>query len=204
MNISSINAHVWVFDNDNTLYSDPNGCLQNAVMHKIHEYIARYYSISKEEAIALRKTLLNRYQARSTVVALHREGTCDIDQFIKETYLAVSIDDFDLRRTESLFDLLQQIKGEKWVITNSPSAFAYSILAKLGYAKTFDRVLGIQELGFNEKPEPNAYASLIPFLSVGKQVVLIDDAMENLIAAINIGCVGVLWDRALQTTRRIT
>lgn len=203
MNSSLVDAHVWVFDNDNTLYSDQNGCLQKAVMQKIHEYIARYYSTSIEDAIVVRQNLLKRHQARSTVVAFYREGTFDINQFIEETYLAVSIDDFDLKRTEPLFDLLQKIEGEKWVITNSPSCFARSILAKLGYAKTFDHVLGIQELGFNEKPEQSAYKALQPYLSVGKRVVFIDDTLENLVTAIEIGCTGIFWDRELQTMRRI-
>jgi putative hydrolase of the HAD superfamily len=192
-----------VCDNDGTLYACERS-LEKEVTGRMIDFIARDRGVCREQAVVLRQGLLRRYRANSTVVALQREGRVDIERLIEETYLAVPLCDFGLTRSEPLFDLLACAPGQKLVLTNGPEKFARSILAFLGRADLFERILGIEQMGFVEKPDPRAFQVLQPYLAAGKRVVLIDDSAANLVAVEQMGCTGILWDRTNQEMRRLT
>ena len=90
------------------------------------------------------------------------------------------------------------------MLSNNPSAFANLILEALGVRDLFSCIYGPQELNFVQKPARNAFAALKPFLSDGKRVVFIDDELENIKVAKDIGCVTVLvGDKHSAADRRI-
>lgn len=203
MNLIDVEAEVWACDSDNTIYTCAVS-LEIACVEKLIDLIAREYGISREEAVNLRNELRRRYNARSTIVALHREGNFDIERVINEAYLSLPLHEFGVVRSEPVFRLLADVTGEKVVFTNGPARFARAILEFLGSTELFDRIIGIQEMNFFEKPDHAAFDVFQPYLTEGKRVVLIDDDADNITAAEELGIVGILWDQQSQELRRVT
>lgn len=193
MNLSSlkeIEGDVWVFDNDGTLYQDRKG-LESAVVILMNQYIAKLYGIDLVATHQKRKALLEKHKTKYTLIALKNEGV-DENHFILHTYLAIRPEQYGIVKNHRLRDVLTLLKGEKIVLSNNPSAFADLILKALGIRDLFSCIYGPQELSFTQKPMREAFVILNPFLNTNKKVVFIDDELENVNIAKNIGCTTVL------------
>ena len=73
-------------------------------------------------------------------------------------------------------------------MTNNPSQFAELILKSLGIRDLFSRIIGMQEMNYIQKPDIGAFKILEPFLKNGKKIIFIDDELDNIKTAKEIGC----------------
>jgi len=188
--IYKIRADLWVFDSDGTLYTNTAG-IQHAIEKLMIEFVCRFYGVCYRDAELLRKALLEKHKTKYTALALRQEGI-DISQFIRETYLAVSPEDYGINSSGTLLHTLSKLGGEKQVLTNNPSGFARLILRALGIEHLFSGIVGMEELGFVLKPSPQAFSRLKLPLDRGMFVVVVDDSPENLHVAHSMGCYTVL------------
>ena len=190
--LRSTNADVWVLDFDGTLYTTAKN-FQAAGVKLIVDFIRREYALTEDAAVTLRTQLLQKHRTRTALVALQEEGV-DVERYIRETYLALPLEQFGLARNHQLFEVITKAVGEKLVMTNSPSAFARSILSHLDCLDVFSNIYGIQEMNFVEKPNPAAFSVLTPHLGPGKRAVFIDDEPQNVETAQRLGYIGVHWE----------
>lgn len=188
--LKKIRADLWVFDNDGTLYINVQG-IQSAVERLMVEFLEREYDLSHREAARLRQRLLGKHNTRYTAMAVKREGL-DVGRFIQDTYLSVDPEDHGIQRCPALYRLISSLNGEKIVLTNNPSSFARRILCALGVGSLFSDVLGMEETGFVQKPDREAFAVLEEPLEIGKSVVVVDDSLDNVQTAKRMGCFTVL------------
>jgi putative hydrolase of the HAD superfamily len=188
----TIHTGVFIFDNDNTLYTAKKD-LQTATVGLITQFMGRELGLSETAAAAERLRLLKKHGVRSTIVAWQREGL-DVARFIEKTYLAVPLKEFGLAKCRRAFDWIARIHGKKFVMTNSPAAFARRILQEIECVDYFDDIFGIQELGFNEKPSPAAFSIIESNIPHDARIFFVDDKAENVAIAEKVGYLGVLWN----------
>ncbi len=184
--LNFIRADLWVFDNDGTLYSNPND-LDLAVGELMIQYVSSYYCVNFEEAREKRKQLLQKHNTRYTLIALKNEGINE-DDFIQKSYLSIKPENYGIRHSQKLKYLIGSLDGEKIILTNNPSEFANLILESLGVKHLFSQVIGMREMGYIQKPHLEAYNILKSSFDLGKKVVFIDDEFENIISAKEAGC----------------
>ncbi|MDO9231016.1 MAG: HAD hydrolase-like protein [bacterium] len=185
--IQEMNADLWVFDNDGTLYDNPME-LEIVVGKRMNEYIASHYCISKEDAKEKRRELFKKHNTKYTLIALRQEGISE-DDFIKKTYLSINPIDFNIRPSMELKELIGSLAGEKIVLTNNPSEFAGLILEALGIKHLFSQIIGMRERNYVQKPEIDAFKFLNHWLKNDKIVVVIDDCLDNIKIAESLGCI---------------
>jgi pyrimidine 5'-nucleotidase len=187
--VNSIQADLWIFDNDGTIYNPDK--IEPAINELIINFIATHYNLSTSSAKLKRQLLRKKYQTRFTLVALEKEGV-NPDEFIREAYLAINPRDFGIYEDKQLQNLFSSIQGEKIVLTNNPSEFANIILDSLGIKKYFSKIIGMRELNYCLKPDPRSFSFLFPILKKGKKIIFVDDEVENIIIAKEIGFMTVL------------
>jgi len=190
MNLTNINADLWVFDNDGTLYSNTQK-IKTAVESLMVDFIAKEYTLSRENAIRYRQRLLDKYNTKYTAVAIKSEGVA-VSRFIRETYLRVNPRECGMYESPELQRLLSTLGGKKVVLTNNPAKFAQSILQALGINAFFSKIIGMEEIGFIQKPDKRVFSFLKKYLQSGKKVVVIDDVPANTSIAKELGCFSIL------------
>lgn len=95
-------------------------------------------------------------------------------------------------RDKKLISLLQKIKGDKHVITNSRPCHCFTALSLLGISKFFKFVMNTDTQKYI-KPHPQIYQNLIDHNKNKKtQYIFFDDLIENLITAKKMGWKTVL------------
>ena len=186
---SSIEADLWVFDNDGTLYNNPAD-LEVAVVALMEQYISVYYGIDIKDAGEKRKQLLQKHNTKYTLIALIRDGVLE-DDFIQRTYLSINPSDFGVVKSPELERLIGSLEGEKIVLTNNPSEFAELILNSLGTRHLFSKIIGMREMNYIQKPDIRAFELLKPWLEQKKNVVVVDDCLRNIQVAMSMGCITV-------------
>lgn len=189
-NLKEIKADLWVFDNDGTLYPNPKD-LELSVVALMNSYIAEFYGIRKEDAPKKRHDILKKHGTKYTLVALKNEGV-DENHFIQSTYLAIKPGEYGITQNLKLRKLISSLEGEKIVMTNNPSQFAELILKSLGIRDLFSGIIGMKELNYIQKPNTRAFEILQIFLKNGKKVIFIDDELDNIKIAKQIGCKTIL------------
>ncbi len=185
-----IKPDLWVFDNDGTLYANPKD-VELSFVALTTKYIAKLYGIRENEVPAKRKKLLKKHNTKYTLVALKNDGV-DENDFINNTYLAINPKKHGIIPNYRLRKLILSLNGEKIVMTNNPSRFAKLILKSLGIRNLFSKIIGMQEMGYIQKPDIKAFKILEPFLKNGKRIIFIDDELDNIKTAKRIGCTTIL------------
>lgn len=188
--IRALEADLWVFDNDGTLYEDT--CIKLAVTKLMDQFFARAHGVKECEGKLLHEKLKEKHTVSSTLVALHREG-CSVEAFIQETYLAVDFCAEGVCPPTALVTSVPHLSGEKIILTNNPSEFARKVLTMLGLEGQFSRIYGVCELNYCLKPAMEAFAPLFVAVQEGKRVVYIDDKTQNLLAMKDAGFLTKLW-----------
>lgn len=184
--IEALEADLWVFDNDGTLYDDTR--IGVVVTKLMDQFFARAHGVEEFEGKLLREKLKDKHGVSSTVVALHREEI-PVEKFIRETFLAVDFHTPGICPPTALVELVPHLSGEKVILTNSPSEFAWRVLNTLGLEKEFTMVYGTRELNYFSKPATEAFVPIVSAVQEGKRVVYIDDKTQNLLAVRDAGLV---------------
>ena len=183
---------VLLFDLDDTLYARASG-LWPAIGQRINAYMVERMGLRPDEARALRQVYLETYG--TTLNGLrHEHGIDPVD------YLAF-VHDLPLERylepSPELQQMLARLLQRKIIFTNADAPHAERVIARLGVAQYFERIIDVHALNFVNKPDPRAYQHVLNLIGAAPgECLFVDDAVRNLQPAHALGMTAVLVSAA--------
>jgi len=200
-----------LFDLDNTLYPSSSG-LDREIDRLMTLFVADYLGVPPEEARRRRKSDAVPF---GTTLTWLREahGFRDEDRYLEAVH-PLNVEDF-IAYDPELPALLDRIDLPKIVLTNSPIEHAERVLARLGIADRFIRIIDIRYNRFCGKPHREAFDNGVSAVgaSSAEEVLFIDDLPRYVLPFLEIGGQGLLVDETgkhdrlghgLPTIRKIT
>ena len=177
-----------VFDLDDTLYRPGNGLMQE-VGRRIQAWLSTNLGLGPEEAIDLRRKYFLQYG--TTLGGLIEEREIDVEDYLIYVH-DIPVEKYVSERPD-LSRMLATITLPKVVYTNATREYGQRILHRLGVARHFERVIGIEEVGLRNKPYRDAYEGVLELLdATGPECVMIEDSARNLRPAKELGMTTVL------------
>ncbi len=181
-----------LFDLDETLYPRDAGVMQ-AIGRRIELYVQEKTGLPPERVSEIRREYLKKYGTTLAGLLRHYPDLVDekeYQEFVHDIPLEKMVHpDRELARA------LERIPQKKIVLTNASRAHATRVLRALGVERFFDRIVDIADLGYVNKPRPEAYRRALRILGAeGPECVLVEDNVRNLLPAKALGMVTVLVD----------
>ena len=188
-------SRLWLFDLDNTLH-DASWRLMAEINRRMTQYIQSMFQLNQAEASALRARYWKRYGA--TLLGLVAHHGVDADDFLQKTHPIDTLDDLflpnpGLARKPSI------CKGERWLVTNAPRAYAQEIVKRLGLQHFFDATIYIDDMKIHGRLRPKPSRLLWARVCHGSRLtgqrlvpqprerLLVDDSDGNLRSAHRLG-----------------
>ena len=176
----------WLIDLDNTLY------LESTEIFKIMDQRIAYYLSYKcrcdiDMAEKVRKSIFADHNNTFTGVVNEKIITKEeLGEFLSFVH------GFDIEcrvnPNKKLLKLIQDIKGEKYIFTNSTKEYATRVLNCLGVNEKFHGIYSVEDFGYTYKPSKAPYLFLLKTLNLlPNNTVIIDDMNENLQTAKKLG-----------------
>ncbi len=188
--MQKVDADVWVFDLDNTLY--PRDCnLFAQIDVKMKAFIGELLDVDLEEAHRIQKQY---FRTHGTTL----RGLMDNHGLAPEEFLDYvhDIDVTPVPPNPSLDDVLHRIDGRKVIFTNASVAHAENVLGRLGITHHFDGIFDIIAADYVPKPERSAYEVFVREHNVDPtRAVMLEDIARNLEPAHAMGMTTV-WVRS--------
>jgi putative hydrolase of the HAD superfamily len=126
-----------------------------------------------------------RYGATLTGLMRHH-GTCP-EHFLWHTHQFPELERMVLREPR-LRHVLKALPGRKVVFSNAPQHYAQAVLRLLRVADLFDDVMAVEQTRFCPKPDSSGFLRLLRRQRVAAaQCVMVEDSVENLVAAKRLG-----------------
>ena len=143
-----LDAPIWVFDLDNTLYH--HSCnLFAEIDVRMGEFIVELLDLPLEEAVVLQKQLFRKHG--TTAKGLLEEGyISEPSEFLKRVH---NINYSLVPADPPLDEALSKIKGTKYILTNGTHSHAMNCLKRLGIKHHFQ----MDELAENGKPKTRVF-----------------------------------------------
>ena len=191
---------VLLFDLDNTLYPQSLGVVAR-IDRRINDYLRARVGIPASEVDGVRRRFWAEHG--TTLAGLAAEHSVDAEDYLEYVH---DIELADLLKPDpTLGAVLERLPGRKVVFSNASRAHAERVLALLRLEKPFERVIGLEDLGYVPKPNAGAFRSALGRLGASaERCSLIDDLRANLAAAKRLG-MRTIWvaedesDRADET-----
>ncbi len=178
----------WLFDVDDTLYPRSSGIMP-AIGERIARYLEERMGLAPAEALALRQAYVREFG--TTLRGLQASYQVDAEDYL--TYVHDVPIETMLQPNAELDAILAALPGEKVIFTNSSRAHTRRVLAALGIAHHFSRIIDIACLDYICKPDPSAYTHVLSELGAAPgECVFIDDSLRNLAPARALGIKTVL------------
>lgn len=173
-----------LFDLDNTLHHADAGIFA-CINQRMTDFIACQLALPPEQASQLREHYWHKYGATLHGLRLHHGIAPEI--FLRHSHpldqLLPLLQTFD--HTEIA---LQHIPQRKAILSNAPHFYIQAIIRALNIQDYFDHFIGIDDLNYHQKPQPEAYLHACTQLTTAPEhCLLIDDTLPNLIAAKQLG-----------------
>ncbi len=179
-----------VFDLDETIYPRDAGVMQ-AIGERITEYLQRYLGLSFEDAVALRRRYVREYG--TTLRGLRRHHQIDADHYMDFVH-DIPIERL-LHYDTRLDQALSRIDAQKAIFTNASRQHAERVLEAMGIRRHFSRIIEVRDVGWEGKPDPQAYTRLVELLGTRpERIMLVEDSLRNLRPAAQLGMITVLVD----------
>jgi len=167
-----------LFDLDDTLYPPASG-LMKALGRRMTRYMVERLDMPLERADTLRKRYNREYGSTTRGLVLHHG--VEVAEFLSYAHdLPV---ENHLARDPDLGCLLDCIQVEKCVFTNAPRCYAEQVLEVLGVADRFSHVFALEFSDYRGKPDAAVYRQLAAQLGTEEAVIMLDDALKNLLPA---------------------
>jgi putative hydrolase of the HAD superfamily len=187
---------VWLFDLDDTLHHASAQVFPNQYL-KMHRFIEERFGLSPAEASARRRELFLRWG--TTGFGLFREHGISPLEFADYVHADAALESW-LRWRDGDWQLLNKLPGRKVLLTNAPAFYTERVLAAIGHAKVFERVVSFNEMRFAGKFRPKPDTRMLRMLCARLQVhpseaVLVEDTIGHLKAARSIGMRTILTRR---------
>lgn len=177
-----------LFDLDDTLYPAQCG-LWAAIGARIDQYMVEELGLAAHATQAMRRHYLETFG--TTLNGLRREYSINPLDFLSYVH-DVPVSAF-VGPNVALDAMLARLPMTKVVFTNADRPHAQRVLACLGIARHFARIIDIHALEFDNKPSPGAYARALGFLGADpSECLFVDDAARNLRPAQALGMTTVL------------
>jgi putative hydrolase of the HAD superfamily len=174
---------VLFFDLDNTLYPGSLGVVPR-IDRRINEYLERRVGVRASDVDGLRRRFWAEHG--TTLRGLTLLHAVDPDDYLAYVH-DIELKDL-VRPAPALRALLELIPGRKAVFSNASRAHAHRVLGQLELHDAFEAVIGLEDLGYVPKPQPEAFRAALD--RVGADAVgstLIDDLRPNLATAKRLG-----------------
>ena len=188
--IQKVNADVWVFDLDNTLY--PRDCnLFAQIDVKMKAFISELLNVDVEEAHRIQKQYFQTHG--TTLRGLMENHGLAPEEFLDYVH---DIDVSPVPPNPALDDVLHRIDGRKVIFTNGSVTHAENVLGRLGITHHFDGIFDIIAADYVPKPERSAYKAFVREHNVDPtRAVMLEDIARNLEPAHAMGMTTV-WVRS--------
>jgi putative hydrolase of the HAD superfamily len=194
---------VWLFDLDDTLH-DAGAAVFGPLNAAMTEYVERELAIGRDDADRLRRHYWLRYGA--TLLGLVRHHGVKPAHFLADVHRLPGLEQ-RLRCHPHDRAALKRLPGRKFVLTNSPRAYAERVLAALGLARHFDGVIPIERMcmfgDWRPKPDARMLRCVARRLRVDPtRCVLVEDTLAHQKAARRLGMTTVWMLRWVKRRRR--
>jgi putative hydrolase of the HAD superfamily len=180
----------WVFDLDNTLYSETCN-LFGQVEIRIQSFVGKFLNLEPETASKLQKKYFRDYG--TTLRGLMECN--DVDPIVYLDY----VHDIDLDVLPPNPDLnaaLHALPGRTIIFTNADLGHAERVMERLGVGHHFEAVFDIVACDYVPKPEPAVYQALVQKFDLEPtRTVMVEDMARNLKPAADMGMTTV-WVRS--------
>jgi putative hydrolase of the HAD superfamily len=191
---SEARGRVWIFDLDNTLH-DASPHIFPHISAGMTAYLARQLGIEHEEASRLRVRYWQRYGA--TLLGMMKHHGTDPRHFLWHTHQFPELDRM-LVADAGLRHALRRLPGRKLLLSNAPQHYVEAVLQAIGIRALFSRVYAIEGLRFRPKPDRHAFLRLLRRERLHpRRCVMVEDSLENLVAAKSFGMKTVWVTRRL-------
>lgn len=179
-----MSQRVWIFDLDNTLHNATPHIFPH-INRSMTAYLQKYLQMDEAEANALRVHYWHRYGA--TLSGLMRHHGTSPSHFLWHTHQFPELENMVLREVR-LRHVLKNLWGKKVLFSNAPQHYAYAVLKLLRVADLFDDVMAVEHTRFHPKPDKYGFLKLLQQQHVhAAQCVMVEDSVENLVAAKRLG-----------------
>ncbi|MBI5429178.1 MAG: pyrimidine 5'-nucleotidase [Nitrosomonadales bacterium] len=175
---------LWIFDLDNTLHNATPHIFPH-INRSMTAYLQQHLQLDETAANDLRAYYWQRYGA--TLSGLMRHHGTAPDHFLWHTHQFPELDRMVLREPR-LRHVLQALQGRKVVFSNAPQHYAHAVLKLLRIDDLFDDVMAVEHTRFRPKPDSFGFLRLMRRHRVkAAQCVMVEDSLENLVAAKKLG-----------------
>ncbi len=173
-----------LFDLDNTLYP-ASSKVEHAFNQRIIEFVARYLSLTMEEADELRaKGFIAHGATISWLIAEH--GLTDIEAYLDWIHMK-DIGDYITLNPE-LAAMLRRLPFRRSILTNAVREHAERVLEALGIRQEFEQIFDIRDYNFQNKPALQSYRTALDAIRIpAEQVLFIDDNINFMQPFIDLG-----------------
>jgi len=180
-------VETWIFDLDNTLYPHHLNLWQQVDV-RIRDYIARYLSLTHDEAFRLQKDLYRRYG--TSMRGLMTEHGMSADDFLEYVH---EIDHSPLEPNPALGAAIARLRGRKLILTNGTRKHADAVTRRLAIHGHFDDVFDIVAAEFEPKPAAQTYDRFLALHGVEPtRAAMFEDLARNLAVPHRLGMTTVL------------
>ncbi|MCB6182574.1 pyrimidine 5'-nucleotidase [Leeia sp. TBRC 13508] len=185
--MSTIAQHrqwTWLFDLDNTLH-DANPVIFPRIAEAMTAYIETNLQLNTPDAHALRTKYWSLYGATLKGLVLHHG--VNPHHFLQETHQFPDLLDI-LVFESSLRRVFHRLPGQKILFSNAPRHYAQAAVKGLGIKPFFNRILGLEDVGFHAKPGKKGYLQILKEQKLAAHhVIMVEDTLENLWTAHQLG-----------------
>ena len=174
----------WIFDLDNTLHNATPHIFPH-INRSMTAYLQQHLQLDEAAANALRMHYWQRYGA--TLSGLMRHHGTRPEHFLWHTHQFPELERMVLREPR-LRHVLKNLPGRKVVFSNAPQHYAQAVLKLLRVADLFDDVMAVEQTRYRPKPDSFGFLRLLRRHRVAAaQCVMVEDSLENLVAAKRLG-----------------
>jgi putative hydrolase of the HAD superfamily len=190
-------VETWVFDLDNTLYP-ASSKLFDQVSRRMTGYIAEYFNMAPDAALARQKDFFMRYG--TTLRGLMTEHGVDPEPFLDYVH---KIDVGAVAPNPSLALKLGKLPGRKLVFTNASRVHARRVMDRIGITEHFEEIFDIADADYIPKPDRTSYAMMLRRHKVSPATAcMIEDLEGNLDPAKALGMATVWLRHDTEWTRQ--
>ncbi len=174
----------WIFDLDNTLHNATPHIFPH-INRSMTAYLQQHLHLDEVAANALRMHYWQRYGA--TLTGLMRHHGIVPQHFLWHTHQFPELVKMVLREAR-LRHVLRALPGKKVVFSNAPQHYAHAVLKLLRVEDLFVQVMAVEQTRFRPKPDSYGFLKLLRQHRVrAAQCVMVEDSLENLMAAKRLG-----------------
>lgn len=186
-----------LFDLDNTLYP-PKCDLFSLIDVRINRYMKEVVAINPADVDGLRRSYWKDYGA--TLRGLIHHHDVDPEDYLDYVH-AVDVSsrlsiNLDLQRT------LNNLQVPSYIFTNGSRCHADRVIAALGLEGLFVDIFDIRIATYQPKPHLDPYRQVLKTLALdGKQCIMVEDQLQNLQTAKQLGMKTILVSEAPTSTQ---